>query len=177
MCSTIAVTFNPVVPFLSQLMCLGTFPICCFPKKKIKHKNITLAVLLLRCMYEYSNWLMLFIEFANKESVLYISMPEYISDACSQTKTLWLKTSKGNEVDEAISKRSSVSYTKLLSLLKTRQLQALLCFSALCFIFGIQFKTHDVSGNTVWQLFWEITDLWQRRKFNHSGQYNLTWFL
>ena len=60
-------------------ICLGNFPICCFLRDsspKIEH----LAMLLL---YDSRVTILIdgFIEFMNKESTLYISMLEYISDA------------------------------------------------------------------------------------------------
>ena len=70
MCSAIAVTFNPRIPFSCQRTYLGIFPIGCFLRDngpKIEH---------------YSNLIDIFIEFMNKESVLYISFLECISGAC-----------------------------------------------------------------------------------------------
>ena len=62
--------------------CFDNFPIGCFLRDnspKIEH----LAMLLLQVSGAVTNLINGFIEFMNKESVLYISTLEYISDACS----------------------------------------------------------------------------------------------
>ena len=68
-------------------MCLGIFPNCCFLRDnspKIEH----LATLLLYTREAFTKFIDVFIEFMNKESVLYISMLEYISDARLETKLI-----------------------------------------------------------------------------------------
>ena len=68
---------------MSTYQYLGIFPICCFHRDTsptIQH----LAMLLPYASGTVTNLIDGFIEFMNKESVLYISILEYISDACSE---------------------------------------------------------------------------------------------
>ena len=83
MCSTIAVDLNSLVLFLSQRLCFGIFPIHCFLRDN-SPKIEYLAMLLLYASGTVTNLIDVFIEFINKESVLYISVLEFMSDACSE---------------------------------------------------------------------------------------------
>ena len=83
MFSTIAVTFNPRALFSSQRIFLGTFPIYCF----LGDNSPEIEYLIMLLHYTSGVFTKLideFIEFMNKESVLYNSALEYTSDMCSE---------------------------------------------------------------------------------------------
>ena len=80
----IAAAFNPLVPFLCQRMYLGIFQIFCF-LKDCSPTIERLAIHLLDASGAVTKLTDVFIKFMNKESFLYISNLEYISDACSET--------------------------------------------------------------------------------------------
>ena len=79
----IAVTFNPLVLFYLNVCVLVFFQFVVFRNNspKIEH----LPMLLLYASGAFTKLIDVLIEFMNKESVLCISMLEYISDACSET--------------------------------------------------------------------------------------------